>query len=470
MSLEGHEPVLDGPTRVWVAGQPSEGPEALARAWERGGPTAVAGWPGDWALVARRPADDRLWVQTDPFAGVPLFVRGDRAFLDPAVLRPGPLDQVELRQHLAARFVEPWRTWWTDLWRIPAGHAGALGHARDLRRVYLPSPGTTPVRVAVQRAVDDRLCLEEPVDLALSGGLDSSSLAVCLRDRPVRCRTLTFPGWAADESRYADAVVRRLGLQAVPLDARSLDPFVVLEQLGPFPPVLSNHHLLAALLDPGRTLVTGFGGDEVLDPGLDVVAEQMARGRPLRGLIEALALAARHRHLRRPRRRELHRWLGEAVRTGLKPPRLQDLRAARLARILDPLVVRSREEQLRLARLRQARLVMPFLDPRVVSAGLAHQRRTRLGRTRLPLRTAFAHDLPPEVGRRTTKADLSRSVSEHFQTGLQTRLTHVRDSGILHFVPEERVDDLLRSASGGDHTSEVLLWRLLGTCQVLMAQ
>ncbi|MCA9572420.1 MAG: asparagine synthase, partial [Myxococcales bacterium] len=406
----------------WVAGRPLGGADALAARFAAAGPDGVGDWPGDWALVARRAGDDRLWVAVDAFAGVPLFVRADVATTDPTSLR-GPPDREGMRQQLAARFDDPWRTLYDGVWRVPAGHGGALGHPRDLRRIFVPRGGDPNLRAVLQRAVDERLP-EGEVWLALSGGLDSSALAACLEGPRLRTTTNAFPGWTADERPFAHAVAARVGAPLVPVDSRGLDPFEVLDLLAPFPPVLVNHHLNLALMAPGRTLFTGFGGDEVVGHGFDVVRQRMAEGRPVRGLLDAVALAARYRHARASFPHELQRWLREAGGAWLRPPTAQQLRERRVARLTHPLLARSREEQILLARSRGTRLEMPFLDPRVAAAVIELPASVccRRGRTRAHLRTAFAGELPRSILDRTRKADLSQSFHARFHEGLSKRL------------------------------------------------
>lgn len=472
MSLVGEEPVLRGPSTVWVAGRPAGGRDALARAWLAGGPSAIADWPGDWAVVARRTGEDRLWVAVDAFGGQPLFVRGREATTDLGrVDWRSELDEVELHQHLQARFPEPWRTWWRGVWRVPAGHGGALGGPRDLVRHYRPVARPAPLRHALQGAVERRLGGGE-LALAFSGGLDSSVLAACLRPARPRLLSVGFPGWAADEGEVARDVASSLGLVRSEVDGRGLDPFAVYPHLGPFPPVLVNHHLLLALMAPGRTLFTGFGGDEVVGHGFGAVAERMAEGRRLRGLATAAGLGLRFRHARRSRVAELRRWTTEVVRHAVRPPDLRALRAVRHLWSVDPLLVRSREEQLQLARSVGTRLEMPFLDPEVASSVvlLPESARVERGRTRRPLREAFRGEIPATVQRRTTKADLSRSLSEGFLEGLEHRRGWLRSARFRGFVGRDRVGAALRRAAWGDPTAEAWLWRAVGAAGFLMAQ
>jgi asparagine synthetase B (glutamine-hydrolysing) len=462
------EPTLTtGPWAVWVDGAPCGGRDHLARTFVEHGTAALGDRPGSWALVAERRGETGLHVAVDAFGGAPLFVRGMEARRDPSGWR-GPLEPAMIRAHLAGDAGTPARTWIRGVHRIPAGHGGHLGDPRALRPLYRPVGSTMPLREAVVRAVRDRR-VDDPW-VALSGGLDSAVVAACLAaDGPVTAITNRFGDWSCDEGDLASATARRLGVPRHDVDSRT-GMGRVLDLLAPptFPPMLANHHLTLGLLAPDRVLFTGFGGDEVFGHGFDVVRE-LARTRPDRALLEAVALAIRYRHAEATVGHELSRWLREAARAVVHPPSPATLRMRRIRRFTDPLLSRSREEQLALATRVGARLVMPLLDPRVVAAVVERPAswRVRRGRTRQHVREAFADLLAPEVLQATTKADLSQTVRHEIPSMLDRyRSTIHRHIADLRLTSAEE-DRLRRGLRGDVGPSAPWLFRVIGAARYL---
>jgi asparagine synthase (glutamine-hydrolysing) len=121
--------------------------------------------------------------------------------------------------------------------RLLPGHIGTLHNGRFSSRPYFTleeaiDPALEDQRTAVhevrrlaQRAVRKRLNGEPKVGLYLSGGLDSSSVAVWLKDAgaSVRCYSLDF-GAKAVEKAQAEQVAKllELELELVPLDGSEL--------------------------------------------------------------------------------------------------------------------------------------------------------------------------------------------------------------------------------------------------------
>ena len=131
-------------------------------------------------------------------------------------------------EYVARGYVTGERSWYADLRSLPPGHALTLEHDGSLRTRRWwhpddePEPGGTrngwAERVAetLDDAVRVRLRSDVPVGVALSGGLDSSAIAVAA-SRHARgsldCFTGAFPGGAdTDERPYARAVSTSCGL------------------------------------------------------------------------------------------------------------------------------------------------------------------------------------------------------------------------------------------------------------------
>ncbi len=161
------------------------------------------------------------------------------------------------------------------------------------------------VRERVFRAVERRLEADVPLGSCLSGGLDSSAVVCCVRDLLAKKKfsavgdrqktfTACFPGFALDESAWAEQVSRHAGtawFQTRPeaTDLRRDVADLVYSQDIPFcsSSVYAQYRVMRLAGETGvRVLLDGQGGDEVF-----------AGYRPL--LTAFLADAARHGDWRR---------------------------------------------------------------------------------------------------------------------------------------------------------------------------
>jgi asparagine synthase (glutamine-hydrolysing) len=196
-----------------------------------------------WAKIGSERLNARLRIEPLPRRGEPLLV--------PA--RSG-----------ADERSTPIRTWWAPL--PPADGE------RTTATTAPPTP-TSPLRselvASVARCVDTTV----GVGLALSGGLDSSCLALALRDlgRSVPAYQLQARGARGDERTAATAVAMRAGLPLRPVDvgpelAHELPVLTALagQPLGD-PSVLALFAVArAAAADGVRVLLGGEGADELL--------------------------------------------------------------------------------------------------------------------------------------------------------------------------------------------------------------
>lgn len=453
-----------GSSTVWVDGAPEGGPEVLA---ERllAGDVAV---PGAWSAVVGR-SGRPLDAVVAPFGGSPLYTDGRQVARDPGELgdlRRRPVDSEGVRQHLVADPSDATSTFALGVRRIPAGHHLVLDGAMRIERAWDPRPVRSvepvrEVRAAVERAVGRT---HGPTAVALSGGLDSSIVALLLaRTGPVRLISNRFPGWPADEGGPIEAVCAAASSPRTDVDSRSLDPVEVLWLLKPpgFPPIIPNHHLNLALLRACEaSLVTGFGGDEVIGHGLDITRELIAAGRPVRALWEAGWLALRHRH--GAESYSASRWLRH-VHIAFRGPPVDPL-ARRRRDALHTWVDRSRDEIARVASAVGKQVRTPLLDPRLaeVMLGVPTRLRVRRGRTRWVLREAFVDLLPPEVLRRTDKADLSRSFAEPFVGSLPGLWSSLTTGALRPWLGDAELAACRSAAEAGDPDATAALWRAFG--------
>ena len=351
-----------------------------------------------WSRITSERLSARLRIEPLPWRGEPLLVRG----------RPGADE--------GARSI---RTWFPSM--------PAVDSERTLPQVTTNTNTTGPLRselvASVARCVDTTV----GVGLALSGGLDSSCLALALRDlgRSVPAYQLQARGARRDERAAATAVAMRAGLPLRPVDvgpelAHELPVLTALagQPLGD-PSVLALFAVArAAAADGVRVLLGGEGADELL-----------LGYRRYRALAHMPRLPWLRGALPRWSMRYAARWLRAAAAPApelallaVTPPAFADLvlapelarRACWRDRHSHDATQRRDERNLALA----ARAfdvdhylrcdLLPKADVATMAAGVEARcpylegELARFGRDlqalgKAPLRAAFAADLPPEV-------------------------------------------------------------------------
>lgn len=187
---------------------------------------------GMFAIVIWEAAQERLWLIRDRLGIKPLYYyRGPeglafasecRALRDLLPSRAFKLSQAGLSSYLAWGSVSEPDTLWQDLRMLPpATYASWDGRIWKTERYWDPAlkpelavseaEAAREVRRLVQESVCLRTISEVPLGVFLSGGIDSSIVAAVLaRVSPgINTLTVVFPGFGYDESRYAEAMVRR---------------------------------------------------------------------------------------------------------------------------------------------------------------------------------------------------------------------------------------------------------------------
>jgi hypothetical protein len=200
--------------------------------------------------------------------------------------------------------------------------ATSLVIGTDRTRAPLPRrPATTAELPGVLEQVLIPALQRAPCVVAFSGGRDSAGLLAAATHAARRHglplpvpATYRFDGIAdADESAWQESVVSHLGLE----DWVRVEVTDELDLVGPvaapilrrFGPLWPPNSYFAGLLTPharGGTLVTGVGGDEMLEPGRHRVARLLqGQSRPARGDLRALIapLAPAGLRVRRGQRR-----------------------------------------------------------------------------------------------------------------------------------------------------------------------
>jgi len=208
--------------------------EVLAALLEREGPESLWKAEGSYAFAFLQGPDGPLILGRDPLGVRPLAwarMPGGLVFastLDAIVatgLVPTEPDLRALADVMRDGYVTGGRSALRGVHRLEPGEILTVGGDLSVRVTQVP--GGAPLDAshaagdpeadvldALRAAVRDRLALDRPVGIFLSGGIDSALVAALARDqRAVRTFTVTFPGHAnVDEGRRAARTAERLGL------------------------------------------------------------------------------------------------------------------------------------------------------------------------------------------------------------------------------------------------------------------
>ena len=284
--------------------------EVILAAFAQWGETCVSRFNGMWAFAIWDSRRQRLFCSRDRFGIKPFYYHLDRdlflfasetkallasdrvpRFADPAAV----YDYLNFsrKDHTSASFIE-------RVQALPAGHNMIVDLAGSvtLRRYWdmqvdptaRPMPQDARAEAAIRLldltrdAIRLHLRSDVPCGICLSGGLDSSTIAVlaaelfqggrldaaAVRDR-LRCYTSHFPGEEIDETRFANDVVKATGAEAawvVPSGERLFEqldtliyhldePFVSTSMFAQWTVIER------AAQDGVKVLLDGQGGDEV---------------------------------------------------------------------------------------------------------------------------------------------------------------------------------------------------------------
>lgn len=344
----GEQPARSGERWALLNGEVYHLPEHRARLAARGvtpagaGDTALLGQlheafgdafveqlVGPFALALWSPAERRLFLSRDRYGMRPLYVAelpDGVAFASElsALLRhpamPRQLDPVALRRYLTHDVVPSPRTLFAGITKLAPGESATWDAAHGLRRSAWWTPPSDPapphldeaghlhaLDQALTQALRARIPDEVPWGIALSGGIDSSLLALMAARHapPLQSFSLGWDDSPFDESPVAETVARLAAarhrtrrvtrdevVRDVPRFLSQLD-----EPLGDEGYVASR--FLAELAAPHATvLLTGDGGDEFFRGYPTFHAERLMRAvahLPLRPRLgAALTWAAEH--------------------------------------------------------------------------------------------------------------------------------------------------------------------------------
>jgi asparagine synthase (glutamine-hydrolysing) len=430
--------------------------EVVLAAYREWGERCVERFNGMWAFAIWDEARRTLFASRDRFGVKPFYYRLDGARFafasEPWPLRGGGANLRAVRDYLHQGHLDQGdETFFQGVVRLPPAHSLTFGpHGLKLHRYWTLEPGDPPaepvdaVRETFLDAVRLQLRSDVPVGTCLSGGIDSSSIAVGVwQHGHEHQRTVTayFEDAGFDERPYAQAVIDRTGAQAhwVSFGAEDLVeslPAIVQAQGEPFgsTSICAGWYVMREARRAGLTvMLDGQGGDEIL-AGYRAffgyrLSDLLRRGRLAEATAElrafaavngprwaAVALVAPHvperaRLAVRARLRGSATLAGPELRSAAPPEPVNgsvfpDRLRRRLQLVLThrglPELLRY-EDRNSMAHSLEARV--PFLDHRLVELAfsLDGSELVRRGETKSVLRRALADLLPPQVRERRDK-------------------------------------------------------------------
>ena len=437
--------------------------EVILAAYAEWGPACFDRLRGMWAIVILDCVRSEIIVCRDRLGIKPLYLwEGSGLVAIASEIKqllhvPGftaRMDPVSAALYLQTGYENSSRSFFRDVWPVPAGCW--LRVSLDSLKLSEPEAYWHPERIQVgvtnadeagrlfadklRETVRMHLRSDVPVGCALSGGLDSSSIAVLVNAMkngqgvPLHTFTSTFPGHRYDERQFVDSVVATI--RALP-HFTTPDPHLFLEELDRFlwihdEPVgsLSMYagYCVARLTQEAGIPVTlnGQGGDEILsgywqtyflhlldlwkqgqlmDLSRHFLGALMRNGNPvLMGQVPVMLRRFRARGMKafRPRLRNIvaintQELLQEVLGMDNQARRVHEIRDMFLPRLL------KWDDRNSMAFSVEGRY--PFLDHHLIELCLSFAPRTlyRKGWTKYPLRLGLQTVLPSEICHRRSK-------------------------------------------------------------------
>jgi len=501
---------------------------AAIEAW---GDDAPARLVGDFAFAAWDPAGRRLLCARDhlgvrPFAYIHrpghLFAFASEIkalFAAPGV--PREVSDTAVIAYLDGRDIAQDETFFRWVGRLPPAHRLILEDGRmrverywsldPERENFLPGSDdyVDGFREQFDRAVAARLRSVRPVGVMLSGGLDSSSIAVTARGLAGGPALPTFSYRfddvaASDERRFQDLVLAGGGYDSHVVRGDALDPFLDFDRIvhhADEPTGAGNLFLHWAAWgqarDAGvRVMLDGFFGDSTVSYGDDRLSELVRSGRLLTwahemrarrrvdgggrrmllGLVTSSVRAALPHIGGAGTRGPLSRQQSpvfvplDASAAGRLPARVPDfghgfygVRRRQLEDITHEAYTPVFEVMDKASAGQGVDVRFPFADRRLVEYCLAlpSAMKQRDGRDRWVLRAAMEGRLPEAVRLRADKADLLPNLGHTLRTTGRERLAaelEDRNGPLARFVDWAGIEQLLQRLDAGDHAAIAPLW------------
>jgi len=491
--------------------------EVILAAYREWGERCVERFNGMWAFVIWDAGRRTLFCSRDRFGVKPFYYRVDgKRFSfasEPWPLRRDGANLRAVRDYLEQGYLdEGAETFFADVARLPPAHSLTFGPGGlrlwrywSLEPAQAPSEPVAAVRETFLDAVRLQLRSDVPVGTCLSGGIDSSSIAVAVAAHGhdhQKTVTAYFDERGFDERPFARAVVNRTGADApwVTFTASELSndlPAIVQAQGEPFgsTSICAGWYVMREAKRAGLTvMLDGQGGDEVFG------GYRASFGYRLSDLLRAGRVGEATHELRAFTEMHGPRWAAVALVTPHVPERLRlsararlrgastlvapGLRAVpsaeirngaafpdRLRRQLHVLLTRRGlpellryEDRNSMAHSLEARV--PLLDHRLVELAfsLDGSELIRRGETKSVLRRALADLLPPTVARRRDKLGFVTPEGSFMRGALGDLAADVFASQSFRergFVDAAAARSRLERHQRGDLRAGMELWRAL---------
>jgi asparagine synthase (glutamine-hydrolysing) len=484
--LHGNAAVLTGriDNRDEIAGacgapRGSDGAALLLHAYARWGEDAPAHLVGDFACALWDAEAARLVCARDALGQRPLFYAdtagGAIVASEPQQLLAHPSCRPSVNDGVVAEFltggqVTARETVWRGITRVLAGELIVCADGGVRARRYWDFDASRRLdcrtdaeydeqfRALLDEAIACRTRGEAAVGVFLSGGLDSSAVAGVAAARraaggpALAAYSLTFPGEAADERAFIDAVVERWSLPSTRLPARAPVREEIAAEIDRYRdlPMYPNGAILNPLRARAardvRVVLTGYGGDDwftgsplhttdLLRQGrvlpawrqLRADAALPGRGYSVTGLLRTTLtplLPVVVRRALRPfaGRRLVFPWIraGFAAQVSLedrlrqRPPASPGTRVQQEIRSLLFSLAQTQGDEMEERAAAAAGIDQrhPFTDRRLAEFGFAlpEPQRWSGGETKVVMRRALEAVLPPLVRHRNDKAEFTSSL------------------------------------------------------------
>jgi asparagine synthase (glutamine-hydrolysing) len=265
--------------------------EVLVHAYEAWGDQCVDHLEGMFAFALWDEGRQRLLAARDRVGIKPLYFAETRHGLALAseagallpLLEPKPEPEaMALAYVMTLGYIPaPWSIW-SGVFKLEPGHLLTWQpYTGTQQRCYWEPPRHIEPEIksrgeewpALFRSVlTEHLLSDVPIGLFLSGGLDSSSVAVGLRDieQPVRAITISFPDSNQDEASIAAAVANQLGFthDIIPLEAKDVNVLIgevaaAFDEPQGYSALLSMYLISQVAARDFKVILAGDGGDEL---------------------------------------------------------------------------------------------------------------------------------------------------------------------------------------------------------------
>ncbi len=282
--------------------------EVVLSLYLRDGDAFVHQLRGMFALALYDERRQRLLLARDPMGVKPLFYAFHEGRLHfaseiKALLEAGlprRLNHGGLYQQLSFLYVPPPETMFEGIYQLPAGHLLTWEKGRVEVRRYWDQPCPTPgggLWEHLLETVQAHLVADTPIGVFLSGGLDSSAMALAVKELGYPLRTFTIGFRQAglyDESAHARRVATYLGADhheevVEPESVLELPAIVqALDEPMADASVLPNYRLARLASRMVKVALSGTGGDELLGGYRRYQAQRWPRPAWLKSLVDRL--------------------------------------------------------------------------------------------------------------------------------------------------------------------------------------